>query len=102
MLDRGRCRGARRRHRQLLDRPRKRGWRLYQKHGVERQELTRELLVGVARKSIHFKRGLREEDAMRKALLALNRDVREDGPGSELCVALIALADRPRPKPRVY
>ena len=29
--------------------------------------------------------------------------VREDGPGSELCVALgLALADRPRPRPRVY
>ena len=74
---------------QLLDRPRrKRRFRLYEKHGIERAELTRELLVAVARKSIRFPADVPGADAMKSALLGLSRDVREDGPGSELCVAL--------------
>ena len=40
---------------------------------------------------------------MRKALLGLTREFREDSPGSELCVAFsLALSDRPRPRSRVY
>jgi hypothetical protein len=81
----------------------RRGWRLYAKRGQERQELTRELLVAVARRTFTFTPGLAEAEAMRKALLEVTRDVREDGPGSELAVALsLALGDRPRPVPRIY
>ena len=81
---------------------RERGWLLYDRHGIDRQELTRELLVAVARGAFRFAAGLAEAEAMKKALLGLTRDVREDGPGSELCIALSLALRRPPPKPRVY
>jgi hypothetical protein len=38
---------------------------------------------------------------MRRALLEVSRNVREDGPGSELAVVLsLAIGDRPSPRPR--
>lgn len=88
---------------ELVGKPRRgQGWRLYARHGFEREELTRTLLVGVERASFGFASGLREADAMRKALVGLTRNPREDGPGSELAVALsLALDDRRPPLPRV-
>lgn len=85
---------------ELLDKPRRRsGWWLYDKHGHERQELTRVLLVAVERAEFTFAAALAEEPAMRKALVALTRNVREDGPGSELAVALSLALDDHRPRP---
>jgi hypothetical protein len=84
---------------ELLGKPHGRIWRLYDKHGLEREELTRVLLVAVARKSFRFAKGVWEQDAMRKALLTLTRNVREDGPGSELAVALSLALDDHRPSP---
>jgi hypothetical protein len=88
---------------ELLGKPRRREWRLYDKHGLDREELTRTLLVAVDRDSFGFASGLAEATAMTKALVGLTRSVREEGPGSELAVALsLALDDHhPRP-PRIY
>lgn len=87
---------------ELLGRPRGRLWRLYDKRGIEREELTRVLLVAVAQRSFHFASRLSERSAMEKALLTLTRNVREDGPGSELAVALsLALDDHRPPLPRI-
>jgi hypothetical protein len=87
---------------ELLGKPRGRLWRLYDKHGIEREELTRTLLVAVAQQSFRFATGLWNIDAMKKALLTLTRNVREDGPGSELAVALsLALDDHRPPLPRI-
>jgi hypothetical protein len=83
---------------ELLGKPRpRRDWWLYDKHGHERQELTRVLLVAVERAEFTFAAGLAEEPAMRKALVSLTRNVREDGPGSELAVALSLALDDHRP-----
>ena len=88
---------------ELLDHPRRRGWRLYEKHGLEREELTRVLLVAVERRSFAFAPGLGEEQAMKKALVSLTRNPREDGPGSELAVALsLAIDDHRPPVPRIW
>jgi hypothetical protein len=88
----------------LLDSPdHRRGWRLYAKRSVERQELTRELVVAQTRHAFAFAPGLAEAEAMKKAMLMLTRDPREDGPGSELCVALaLAIADRRPGVPRIF
>ncbi|MEX0629689.1 MAG: hypothetical protein WEE67_04530 [Chloroflexota bacterium] len=88
---------------ELLARPRRRhGWLLYAKHGLEREELTRTLLVAVERNSFRFAPGLADEDAMKRALVGLTRNVREEGPGSELAVALsLALDDHRPPTPRI-
>lgn len=85
---------------ELLGRPR-RPWHLYAKHGTERQELSRALLVIVAQDRLRFGE-VAEAEAMKKALAALTRDPREDGPGSDLTTALaLAVGDfRPRP-PRI-
>jgi hypothetical protein len=59
--------------------------------------------VAVARHAFAFAPGLAEAEAMKKALLGLTRDVREDGPGSELAVALsLAIGARRPIVPRVY
>jgi hypothetical protein len=84
---------------ELLGKPRGRLWRLYTKHGIEREELTRVLLVAVARQSFRFATGLWEQDPMKKALATMTRNVREDGPGSELAVALSLALDDHRPNP---
>lgn len=89
---------------ELLDESRhRRGWRLYAKHGVERAELTRDLVVAVARRTFSFAPNLAEAEAMRKALTSLTRDVREDGPGSELAIALaLVLTERPWTPARIW
>ena len=88
---------------ELLGKPRRRhGWHLYDKHGRDREELTRTLLVAVAQRSFRFAAGLPEADAMKKALTAMTRSVREDGPGSELTTALSLALDDHRPAaPRI-
>jgi hypothetical protein len=86
---------------ELLGKPR-RPFRLYARHGIERQELTRSLVVGVSRRAFAFAPGLAEAEAMRNALAGVTRDVREDGPGSELAVALSLALDDHRPsRPRI-
>ncbi len=76
---------------------------LYGKRGLERQELTRTLLVGVTRRSFRFAADIEHAQAMQSALVSLSRrDPPEDGPGSELLVALsLALDPRRAPMPRI-
>ena len=86
---------------ELLDQPRRPGWRLYQKHGPEREELTRVLLVAVERRSFGFAsgRGAGNEEGPRWP----HPQPREDGPGSELAVALsLAIDDHRPPAPRIW
>jgi hypothetical protein len=86
---------------ELLDGPR-RPWQLYAKHGTERQALTRTLLVVVARDRLRFGE-VDEAEAMKRAMLALTRDPREDGPGSDLTVALaLAVGSFRKPPPRIF
>lgn len=88
----------------LGHRPRRRvrGWSLYEAHGRDRQELTRVLRVAFGRRSFTFAPGLREQQALNKALLHIERDVNEEGPDSELAVALsLALDDHQPPRPRI-
>jgi hypothetical protein len=79
-----------------------RGLHLYVKRGPERNELTTRLLVAVARRDFSIAPGLAHEDALRRALLGLTKDVREDGPGSELAVALsLAVSSQPAGRPMI-
>ena len=89
---------------ELLQLPKRGAWRAYTARKADRAELTRTLLVGVAARSFSFVGGLAEQERMRKALSTLTRDIREDGPGSELAVALsLALDDhRPPPQPPLF
>lgn len=89
---------------ELLDSPRRgRRFVLYARRGLERQELTRTLLVGVTRRAFRFAPGIEHAQAMQSALVSLTRrDPPEDGPGSELCIALsLALDPRRPPVPRI-
>jgi len=66
----------------------RRGWRLYEKHGRDRQELVNALLVAEQEQRILIRPG-NHGDAMRKALLGYRREVGDDGSiGAELVVAL--------------
>lgn len=89
---------------ELIGAPRRsRRFVLYAKRGLERQELTRTLLVGTTRHSFRFVSGVDHAQAMQAALVSLSRrDPPEDGPGSELLVALsLALDPRRAPVPRI-
>jgi hypothetical protein len=66
---------------------RRRGWKLYDKRGSDRQDLPDALLTAEGEDRLTFAQGLHEAGAMRKALAALTREVREDGiVGGELVV----------------
>jgi hypothetical protein len=79
--------------------PRREGsepFRLYGDHGLERQKLVDALVVLVHFDQLRFAAGLEHQDAMTKALLAYNREVREDGNlGSELVTALCLAITKP-------
>jgi hypothetical protein len=88
---------------QALGRQHRRGWTLYAKRGPERAEITNDLAVWFHEASFRFAADLAEQPAMTKALLAWRRETRDDGPDSELVVALRhALACRRPAVPRVY
>jgi hypothetical protein len=83
--------------------PRVRRWKLYTGRGEERRKLTDVLIVAVARHSFAVVPDLKERDALERALLDATRDPKEDGPGSEVAIALaLALRDRPPGQLRVY
>jgi hypothetical protein len=89
--------------RRVMNREHKRGWTWYDKHGIERAEITTDLLVAVHEGSFHFAHGLVEQEAVTKALAAWRREQREDGPDSEIVVALRhALYGRRPVPPRIY
>ncbi len=74
---------------------------LYEGHGLERQALVDGLVVAIHADLVRFVAGLEHQEAMTKALLSYQRQVKEDGQiGSELVVALcIAISERTR-RPR--
>lgn len=79
--------------------PRLRGqWRLYDDHGLDRQKLVDALAIAVHFKQLGFAGDLEHMEAMKQALLAYRRQVREDGLiGSELVIALcLAIIRRAR------
>lgn len=64
------------------------GWKVYDRHGRDRQELVNALLVAVADGRLHIAPSA-HADAMRKALATYRREVGEDGAiGGELVTAL--------------
>jgi hypothetical protein len=97
------CEGPGAALRQTLRREHQRGWRWYDKHGAERQEITTDLLVAFHERTFHFAHALAEQEAMTRALQSWRRETREEGPDSELVVALRhALVGRPPAVPRIY
>lgn len=71
-------------------------FRLYGDHGLERQKLVDALVVLVHFDQLRFAAGLEHQEAMNKALLGYNREVREDGQlGSELVTALCLAITKP-------
>lgn len=71
-------------------------YRLYEGHGLERQKLVDGLVVLVHFDQLRFVAGLEHQDAMTKALIGYNRQVREDGQiGSELVTALCLAIVKP-------
>ena len=80
-----------------------RRWKLYTGRGEERRKLTDLLVVAVAGHALAVVPDLREREALERALLEATRDPKEDGPGSELAIALaLALRDRPAGQLHVY
>lgn len=81
----------------------RRGWRLYDRMGRDRQELVNGLLVALSDRRVHIQPS-RHEDALRKALAGYRRTVGEDGIiGGELVVALaLAVYGRRIRLPQVF
>jgi hypothetical protein len=84
--------------------PRSRHFKLYEPAGRERQKLVDPVPAMVRDGTFTFAPDLPHQDAMTKALVGYQREVKDDGViGSELAVALfLALSHRPIPVARVY
>lgn len=81
---------------------RQRGWRLYDRVGLRRQELANALLVAMSDRRVHIQSS-EHEDAMRKAMLSYRRVVADDGViGGELVVALALAVTVGRPRPALF
>lgn len=81
----------------------RRGWKLYEARGRDRQALVDALLVAQSEQRVSIT-APSNTDAMRKALLSYRRVVGEDGAvGAELVVALaLAVLGKSLGRPRIY